>query len=120
MGLLVFYFALTLFVSFTCSLLESIMLSITPTYIAVKKKEGRRYAGLLETYAVQIDRPLTAILTVNTSANMIGAAGVGAQTYLVFGSSWMAAASGGLTLAVLFFGEIVPKTLGAFKVSALS
>ncbi|MEZ4873302.1 MAG: DUF21 domain-containing protein [Bdellovibrionales bacterium] len=113
MGLLVFYFILTIIISFTCSLLESIILSITPTYIEIKRKQKKRSARLLARYTEQIDQPLTAILTVNTTANMIGAAGVGAQTFSLFGSTWMAAASIILTIAVLAFGEILPKTLGA-------
>jgi CBS domain containing-hemolysin-like protein len=60
-----------------------------------------------------INRPLSAILTINTIANTFGAAGVGAQTYLVFGSGWVAISSIILTLSILFFSEIIPKTLGA-------
>ena len=60
-----------------------------------------------------INRPLSAILTINTIANTVGAAGVGAQTYSVFGSGWVALSSFILTLSILFFSEIIPKTLGA-------
>lgn len=113
MGLLIFFFLMTVIVSFTCSLLESVLLSISPAYIALKRKSGKKSAVVLEGYKTSIDRPLTAILTVNTFANMIGATGVGAQTLKVFGDIYMAAASVGLTLMVLIFGEIIPKTLGA-------
>ena len=120
MGLLVFYFLLTILISFTCSLLESSILSVTPTFIEIKRKEKRRSAKLLAQYTEKIDQPLTAILTINTSANMIGAAGVGAQTFNLFGSAWMAGASAILTVAVLALGEILPKTLGATRWKAIA
>ncbi len=113
MGLLILFFLMTVVVSFTCSLLESILLSTSPAYIALKVKEGRRSGVLLGTFKEQIDRPLTAILTINTFANMIGAMGVGVQTLRVFDSSFMVAASILLTVTVLFGGEIIPKTIGA-------
>ena len=66
-----------------------------------------------------INRPLSAILTINTIANTVGAAGVGAQTYSVFGSGWVALSSFILTFSILFFSEIIPKTLGANYTKAL-
>ena len=66
-----------------------------------------------------INRPLSAILTINTIANTVGAAGGGAQTYSVFGSGWVALSSFILTFSILFFSEIIPKTLGANYTKAL-
>lgn len=113
MSLLIFFILMTVVISFTCSLLESVLLSISPAYIALAKKDGRKSAKNLEEFKTSIDKPLTAILTVNTFANMIGATGVGAQTLKVFGDVYMAAASVILTFLVLIFGEIIPKTIGA-------
>jgi CBS domain containing-hemolysin-like protein len=60
-----------------------------------------------------IDKPLSAILTLNTIAHTVGAAGVGAQAQIVFGSGYVGITSAILTLMILFFSEIIPKTLGA-------
>ena len=113
MGLLLFFAALAVGISFTCSLLESVILSVTKTYIAVKVKEGKKYAFILSELKDQIDRPLAAILSLNTIANTVGATGVGAQVVHVYGDAYLAFASGLLTFIILIFSEIVPKTLGA-------
>lgn len=115
MTLLVLYICLTVFISFFCSMLEATLLSVSPAYIAMNSAKGKKFAILLQRYTQRIDGPLTSILTLNTFANMLGAASVGAQSYKVFGDASMAAASVGLTFLVLIFGEIVPKTLGATK-----
>lgn len=113
MNLLITYLALALGVSFVCSLLEAIILSIQPAFIEVLVKEGRRSGLLLRTQRERIDRPIIAILTLNTVANTAGAAGVGAQVMVLFGDEWLAVGSGLLTLAILVFSEVIPKTLGA-------
>ena len=112
MNILLFYFFLALGVSFLCSLLESIILSITHSHVAVLAKTGSRAGRLLENMKENINKPLAAILTVNTVANVVGAAGVGAQAMKLFGSEWVAILSGLLTLCILIFSEIIPKTLG--------
>lgn len=112
MILLIFYFLLVTCVSFLCSLLESVILSVTPVYIAVKSKESGKTGLRLQTLKSQIDRPLAAILTINTIANTLGAAGVGAQIAALYGNYYVAIASGVLTLIILIFSEIIPKTLG--------
>ena len=112
MNTLFFYFFLALGVSFLCSLLESIILSITHSHVAVLAKTGSRAGRLLENMKENINKPLAAILTVNTVANVVGAAGVGAQAMKLFGSEWVAILSGLLTLCILIFSEIIPKTLG--------
>ena len=112
MNTLFFYFFLALGVSFLCSLLESIILSITHYHVAVLAKTGSKSSRLLENMKENINKPLAAILTVNTVANVVGAAGVGAQAMKLFGSEWVAILSGLLTLCILIFSEIIPKTLG--------
>ena len=113
MTALLVYFFIALVVSFLCSLLESVLLSVSHAHIAVLVKEGSKRGKLMFSLKENINRPLSAILTFNTIANTVGAAGVGAQTYSVFGSSWVAISSIILTLSILFFSEIIPKTLGA-------
>ena len=112
MNTLFFYFFLALGVSFLCSLLESIILSITHSHVAVLAKTGSKSSRLLENMKENINKPLAAILTVNTVANVVGAAGVGAQAMKLFGSEWVAILSGLFTLCILIFSEIIPKTLG--------
>ena len=113
MTALLVYFFIALVVSFLCSLLESVLLSVSHAHIAVLVKEGSKRGKLMSSLKENINRPLSAILTINTIANTVGAAGVGAQTYSVFGSGWVAISSIILTLSILFFSEIIPKTLGA-------
>lgn len=113
MTLLLFYFFLAVVVSFACSLMESVILSVTPAYIAVSVKAGKRSGRVLKRLKEQIDQPLAAILTLNTVANTVGAAGVGAQVLKVYGSGYLAISSGVLTLTILIVSEIIPKTLGA-------
>ena len=113
MALLVFYITLALGVSFLCSILEAVVLSIPHTYIAVlqkdKSKVGNLWSDLKDDDAV---RPLTAILTLNTIAHTMGAAGVGSQVQMIYGEDSLTIASIILTLAVLFLSEIIPKTIG--------
>jgi CBS domain containing-hemolysin-like protein len=120
MGLLIFYFSLALAVSFLCSLLESVILSITRTHIAIESKEGKKSSTILESLKENINRPLAAILTVNTVANVVGAAGVGAQSLQIFGSKAVAISSAILTISILVFSEIIPKTIGAVYWKKLS
>lgn len=112
MNHLVLYFFLALGVSFLCSLMESVMLSISFTHISIMKKSGIPAGELLDQQKMKVNRPLAAILTLNTFANTIGAAGVGAETLKLYGNEWVAIASGILTLSILIFSEIIPKTLG--------
>lgn len=105
--------ALVLAISFVCSLLESTLLSIQPAYIALKIKEGRRYAQLLQAQKNEIHRSIGAILTLNTFANTMGASLVGSKAHEMWGEAYITIFSIILTLAILIFSEIVPKTLGA-------
>ena len=113
MTALLIYFFISLFISFLCSLLESVILSVSHAHLAVLVKAGSKRGKLMSSLKEDINRPLSAILTINTIAHTLGAAGVGAQTYVVFGNEYVALSSIILTFCVLFFSEIIPKTLGA-------
>lgn len=113
MTLLIIYVLLALGVSFVCSVLEAVLLSITPSFVALAEKEGKPIAGALRRLKDDIDRPLVAILTLNTIAHTVGAAGAGAQAAVVWGDAWIGVFSGVLTLLILVISEIIPKTLGA-------
>ncbi|MBT8442496.1 MAG: hemolysin family protein [Gammaproteobacteria bacterium] len=113
MLLLVTYVLIALIFSFLCSIAEAVILSVTPAYVALLEKEGKPVGSLLREQVENINRPLAAILTLNTIAHTIGAAGAGAQAAVVFGSGYVGVASAILTLLILIFSEIIPKTLGA-------
>lgn len=112
--LLFIYVLLALGFSFICSVAESVLLSITPSYVeAQKSSHPKRYALLRRIRQENLDQSLAAILTLNTIAHTVGAIAAGAKAAVVFGSAWFGVFSGVMTLAVLFFSEIVPKTWGA-------
>ena len=113
MVLLIFYLLLAIGVSFLCSILEAVLLSITPSYVHLKQKQNEPSGKILANMKEDIDRPLSAILTLNTIAHTVGAAGVGAQAQIVFGNAYLSITSAILTLLILVFSEIIPKTLGA-------
>ncbi len=113
MSLLIFYLALAIGVSFFCSIAEAVLLSIRPSYVAVLEAQKKPSAPIIKRLKDNLDRPLAAILTANTIAHTVGAAGVGAQATFVFGSHYIGVVSGVLTLLILVFSEIIPKTLGA-------
>ena len=110
---LVFYFSLAVFVSFLCSLLESVLLSASPAHIETLSRRGASYSARLKKMKYEISRPLSAILAVNTIANTLGAVGVGAQVQNLFGKPMVTLFSVILTLVILIFSEILPKTIGA-------
>ena len=120
MTALITYFVTALIVSFLCSLLESVLLSISITHVSVLEKNGSHSGKIMAELKENINRPLAAILTINTVANTVGAAGVGAQTMVLYGNEWVAVASGILTLSILIFSEIIPKTIGAVYNKSLS
>ena len=113
MTLLLLFLLLALGVSFICSILEAVILSITPSFIAEERKKGSPLGEKLLLVKQDIDRSLAAILSLNTIAHTIGAAGVGAQAGKVFGEAYFGIISAVLTLLILVFSEIIPKTLGA-------
>ncbi len=113
MDLLVIYFLGAVIVSFVCSVLESVLLSVTMPFISVLEKEKPSAGELLKQHKHNINKSIASILILNTVANTVGAAAVGAQAERVFGSGALFWVSAILTFAILFFGEIIPKTIGA-------
>ncbi len=113
MTLLLIFVVVSISVSFICSILEAALLSITPSYLAKLKGDDPVKHKALSALKNQIDRPLAAILTLNTIAHTAGATGVGAQVTVVLGDGYLGAASAIMTLLILVLSEIIPKTLGA-------
>ena len=130
MGLLIFYAVISIFFSFLCSILEAVLLSITPTFINIKKKEGKAYAAELEELKKDVDRPLIAILTLNTIAHTVGAILVGVQAKVAYAELYgttkrtilginftedlmVGVVSTIMTILILVASEIIPKTIGA-------
>ncbi len=113
MLILVTYVLIALGFSFLCSVAEAVLLSVTSAHVALMEKQGKPAGALLRGLKDDVNRPLAAILTLNTIAHTIGAAGAGAQAAVVFGSGYVGVASAILTLLILVFSEIIPKTLGA-------
>jgi CBS domain containing-hemolysin-like protein len=111
--LLIIYMAAAIIISFLCSVMEAVLLSVSPSYVALLRKEQPELAKQLEKLKNNIDQPLAAILTLNTVAHTAGAAGVGAQAAIVFSDAAVGIASAIMTLLVLVLSEIIPKTLGA-------
>jgi CBS domain containing-hemolysin-like protein len=120
MELLLLYLALAIGVSFLCSILEAVLLSITPSYIQLLEQQRHKSGIKLRKLKNKIDQPLAAILSLNTIAHTIGAAGVGAQAQIVFGNAYVTITSVILTLLILVFSEIIPKTIGATYWKSLS
>jgi len=130
MGLLLFYAFISIFFSFLCSILEAVLLSVTPTFINVKKKAGKSYALTLEALKKDVDKPLIAILTLNTVAHTVGAILVGVQAKVAYAERYgqetveilgvaftedlmVGVVSTVMTILILVASEIIPKTIGA-------
>lgn len=111
-SLLLIYFFVAQGVSFLCSLLEAVLLSITPQYVALLLKQNKRSGRILQSLKSDMSKPLTSILTLNTIAHTMGAAGVGAQATKLYGDEYLTVVSVILTLLILFFSEIIPKMMG--------
>ena len=113
MTLLLTYLLGALLISFLCSILEAVLMSTPISYITMREDEGYKPATRMKAYKQDPSRPIAAILTLNTIANTIGAAGVGRQATLLFGSAWFGLVSALMALLILIFSEIIPKTIGA-------
>ncbi len=130
MGLLLFYALISIFFSFLCSILEAVLLSITPTFVNLKKQEGKEYATTLESLKKDVDKPLIAILTLNTIAHTVGAILVGVQAKVAYAEHYgtttrsffgieftedlmVGVVSTIMTILILVASEIIPKTIGA-------
>ncbi|MBQ0153177.1 MAG: HlyC/CorC family transporter [Bacteroidales bacterium] len=109
--LLIFLFV-AMGVSFLCSTLESVLMSTTLSFINLREEEGYAPAKRMKQYKTEPEVPLAAILSLNTIANTVGAAGVGQQANILFGSQWFGLVSAIVTLLILIFSEIIPKTFG--------
>ena len=118
--LLIIYIALAIGVSFLCSVMEAVLLSVTPAYVGALEEGNPTAAARLKTLKTDVDRPLAAILTLNTVAHTIGAAGAGAEAAAYFGNAYVGIFSAILTLGILILSEIIPKTLGAVHWRALA
>ena len=114
MGLLLIYLIGALSLSFLCSVLEAVLLSTPMSYISTLEMKNPRLASLMKRYKSNIDRPVSAILSLNTIAHTIGAAGVGAQAIELWGEAVFGIVSAVMTFLILVLSEIIPKTVGAF------
>lgn len=99
-------------ISFLCSILEASLMSTPISHITMREEEGYKPAKLMKNYKQDSSRPIAAILSLNTIANTMGAAGVGAQATEAFGSQWFGLVSAITTILILVFSEIIPKTIG--------
>ena len=113
MTLLFTYLAIAIGISFLCSILEAVLLSITPSFVERTAVEKPRAGKQISIVRERLDESLSSILILNTFAHTMGAAGVGSQAVQVFGTEWETLIAVLLTLAILYFSEIIPKTLGA-------
>lgn len=114
MGLMFLYLFGALALSFLCSVLEAVLLSTPMSFISMKENEGNKTATLMKEYKNNIDRPVSAILSLNTIAHTIGAAGVGAEAVRIWGEEYFGIISAILTLLILVLSEIIPKTIGGY------
>ena len=120
MTLLLVYLTIAIGVSFLCSILEAVLLSITPAYLEHLLKTHPRSGAHVQKVKLRMDESLSGILILNTFAHTMGAAGVGAQALRVFGPDREAVVAILLTLTILYFSEIIPKNIGAVYWRALA
>lgn len=113
MTLLFTYLVIAIGVSFVCSVLEAVLLSITPSYVESIASQSAKKARKLVEVRERLDQSISSILILNTFAHTMGAAGVGAQATIIFGPRWETLIAVLLTLVILYFSEIIPKTIGA-------
>jgi len=109
---LLIYVGVALGISFLCSVWEAVLLSTPLSHLQVMAESGRASGRSMLAMRNRVEQPISAILTLNTIAHTIGAAGAGAEATLIFGSRWFGLISVVLTLLILIFSEIIPKTLG--------
>ncbi|MBO4466192.1 MAG: DUF21 domain-containing protein [Bacteroidales bacterium] len=112
MGLLLLFLFGTMAVSFLCSVLEATLMSTPISYITLREEEGYKPAARFKKFKTESSRPIAAILSLNTIVNTIGAAGVGRQATILFGSAWFGVITAIATILILIFSEIIPKTIG--------
>ncbi len=120
MELLIIFFLASVGISFVCSVLESVLLSVNMSYVSVLEKEKPKVGKLLRWHKENINKSIASILILNTIANTLGAAAVGAQASSIWGSDVVAYVSIVLTFAILYISEIIPKTIGAIYWKSLA
>ena len=115
MDILILLFIAVIGTSFLCSILESVLLSTNASYISVLEKKDPIAGKLLKKLKTDIDKSIASILILNTIANTLGATAIGVQAQNVFegNSTLVMLVSVVLTFMILFFAEIIPKTIGA-------
>lgn len=123
MATLILFFIVSIVFSFLCSIWEAVILSVTPGYVSRMQNENPGLGKRLSIFKEDIDRPLSAVLSLNTVAHTVGAIGVGVQAGKIFGTTkidlflfeatYESLIAGLMTLAILILSEIIPKTLGA-------
>jgi len=115
--LLIAFFLVAIVTSFLCSLWEAVLLSITPSYAQIQVQQGGAIGRRLQAFKENVDRPLAAILTLNTIAHTVGAIGVGDQAAKIWAEASPLITNllipVIMTLAILVLSELIPKTLGA-------
>ena len=119
MTLLFIYLLGAMSISFLCSVLEATLMSTPISYITMREDEGYKAATKFKKFKQESSRPIAAILSLNTIANTIGAADVGAQATEVFGSKWFGLVSVITTILILVFSEIIHKTIGTTRWKSL-
>ena len=117
--LLILDLLLTVGISFLCSILEAVLMSTPISFITMKEMEGYKPAARFKAYKTDIDRPIAAILSMNTIANTFGASLVGVLTARALGSAWVGWMSAIVTILILVCAEIIPKTLGTTRYKEL-
>ncbi len=117
---LIFYVVLALGISFLCSIWEAAMLSTPVSHIELLVQQGNKAGSIMQGLRQNVEHPISAILTLNTIAHTVGAAGAGAEATAIFGSEFFGIISAVLTLLILVFSEIIPKTLGAVYAKQLT
>lgn len=113
MTLLLIYLFVAIFTSFLCSVMEAVLLSSTVSYLKSKVESGDKGSETMLKLKENLDKPLSAILSLNTVSHTVGAAGVGAEAIIIFGEASFGIVSAILTILILVLTEIIPKTLGA-------
>lgn len=116
MILLIIFFSISIVFSFLCSIWEAVLLSIPPSFVEQKRQEGGSIGPKLKEFKDNIDRPLAAILTLNTIAHTAGAIGVGTSATKIWPDNELitgAVVPVLMTMAILILSELIPKTLGA-------
>lgn len=113
MSLILFLFLLTIFISFMCSLLEAVILSVTPAFVAVEVQNKKRSGLLLQHLKEDMGRPLSAILTLNTISHTLGSSAIAFNVQQMYGESWVTLSTFILTFSILILSEVLPKNIGA-------